>query len=140
MSLDQVCNEIEKAAESFNFEYVSGGYFRDKTVPKGTPAVMFHGNAALRELVRHIIEKVRGSIVNDPRFDDEINRKLERARQPTPEIDKIFKSSELPTSASGLAGVITQLLDSGCVVNQRMIRLLCNIAVEQENIINRIAE
>lgn len=40
--------------KDFPFEYVGGGYFRDKTIPKGTSAPTLHG----MQIVELIIENL----------------------------------------------------------------------------------
>ena len=52
---------LNKAISSFRFEYVGGGYFRDKTVPKGTKADTLHGNEVLEEFCSEVIKHYSAS-------------------------------------------------------------------------------
>lgn len=49
-----VATNISKSISTFKYAYVSGGYYRDKTVPKGRPAKCLHGSEVLSELALHI--------------------------------------------------------------------------------------
>jgi hypothetical protein len=48
--------ELKKAKEKFPYQYVGGGYFRNKNVPKGTNAPTFHGEQLLDEFCKFLIE------------------------------------------------------------------------------------
>jgi hypothetical protein len=44
---DRLVQELNKFREQFKYKYVGGGYFRDKTVPKGISADMQHGDEVI---------------------------------------------------------------------------------------------
>jgi hypothetical protein len=44
-------NLLNKVRSSFRFEYVGGGYFRDKNVPEGIKADILHGSEILKNFV-----------------------------------------------------------------------------------------
>jgi len=46
---------------NFRFEYVGGGYFRDKTVPKGISADTLHGSEILDEFCAELIKQYPAS-------------------------------------------------------------------------------
>ena len=48
---------LKKVRSSFRFEYVGGGYFRDKTVPKGIKADTLHGTEILDEFCSELIKQ-----------------------------------------------------------------------------------
>ena len=48
---------LNKVRSSFRFEYVGGGYFRDRTVPKGTRADTLHGSEVLDEFCAEVIKQ-----------------------------------------------------------------------------------
>ncbi len=48
---------LRKVRSEFRFEYVGGGYFRDKNVPNGVKADMVHGNEILEEFCSELIEQ-----------------------------------------------------------------------------------
>jgi hypothetical protein len=41
---DRLVQALNKFRREFKYKYVGGGYFRDKTVPKGINADMQHGD------------------------------------------------------------------------------------------------
>lgn len=56
--------------ELFPYEYVSGGWFRQKGVKKGQPAEeMVHGDQAIEEFVRRLVSALnfRGLLAKDAR-------------------------------------------------------------------------
>jgi hypothetical protein len=48
---------LEDIKSSFRFEYVGGGYFRDKRVPQGTKADVLHGSEILDEFCAEVIKR-----------------------------------------------------------------------------------
>jgi hypothetical protein len=50
-------NLLKKVKSSFRFEYVGGGYFRDKNVPKGMSADTLHGSEILDEFCSELIKQ-----------------------------------------------------------------------------------
>ena len=50
---------IERTREDFRFKYEGGGYFRDKSIPKGEKAEVRHGEEIIdefcQELIKHVI-------------------------------------------------------------------------------------
>ena len=50
--------DLPPRQDIFPFEYVGGGYFRRKGVPKGTPAEILHGEQAIAYLL-DVIEQIR---------------------------------------------------------------------------------
>ena len=48
---------VNKVRSNFRFEYVGGGYFRDKTVPKGIKADTVHGTEILAEFCSELIKQ-----------------------------------------------------------------------------------
>ncbi len=48
---------LKKVESSFRFEYVGGGYFRDKSVPKGITADTVHGSEILDEFCSELIKQ-----------------------------------------------------------------------------------
>ncbi len=53
---------VDRARASFRFEYVGGGYFRDKTVPQGTKADIVHGNEVLEEFCAELTKHWSGGV------------------------------------------------------------------------------
>ncbi len=57
---DKFVQQLTKFREQFKYKYVCGGYFRDKTVPKGTKADMQHGDEIISkfcdDFVRYLSE------------------------------------------------------------------------------------
>ena len=53
---DKFIQEINKFRELFKYKYVGGGYFRDKTVPKGISADMRHGDEIINKFCDDFIE------------------------------------------------------------------------------------
>ena len=49
---------IERTREDFRFKYVGGGYFRDKTIPKGEKADVRHGEEIIDEFCQELIKRV----------------------------------------------------------------------------------
>jgi len=54
--------QLREAFASFAFEYVGGGYFRTKGIPKGISAPMLHGETIIKALLDHIIQAVPSEI------------------------------------------------------------------------------
>jgi hypothetical protein len=50
-------NFLNKVKSSFRFEYVGGGYFRDKNVPKGIKTDTLHGSEILDEFCSELIKQ-----------------------------------------------------------------------------------
>jgi hypothetical protein len=50
-------NLLNMVKSSFRFEYVGGGYFRDKNVPKGIKAEILHGSQILDEFCSELIKQ-----------------------------------------------------------------------------------
>ncbi|HTY88681.1 MAG TPA: hypothetical protein VMB80_14535 [Candidatus Acidoferrum sp.] len=50
-------NFLNKARAGFRFEYVGGGYFRDKNVPIGIKADTLHGTEILDEFCSELIKQ-----------------------------------------------------------------------------------
>jgi hypothetical protein len=48
---------LNKVKSSFRFEYVGGGYFRDKNVPRGTRADILHGTEVLDEFCSELLKQ-----------------------------------------------------------------------------------
>ncbi len=48
---------LNKVRSGFRFEYVGGGYFRDKTVPKGISAEILHGGEILDEFCSELMRQ-----------------------------------------------------------------------------------
>jgi len=48
---------LNKVRSSFRFEYVGGGYFRERTVPKGARAEILHGSEVLDEFCSEVIKQ-----------------------------------------------------------------------------------
>lgn len=48
----------EELVNNFPFEYVSGGYYRQKDAPKGQPTEMIHGQAALKKLAEFVLSQL----------------------------------------------------------------------------------
>ncbi len=48
---------LKKARSNFRFEYVGGGYFRDKNVPEGVKADILHGSEILDEFCAELIRQ-----------------------------------------------------------------------------------
>jgi hypothetical protein len=51
-------NEIDELNELFPFEYLTGGYFRQKGVKKGVKAELLHGKEAIEYIYRKMKEKI----------------------------------------------------------------------------------
>ena len=56
-SKSELENLLNKVRSRFRFEYVGGGYFRDKNVPKGTKADILHGSEILDEFCSELIKQ-----------------------------------------------------------------------------------
>lgn len=52
-------NFLTKVKSGFRFEYVGGGYFRDKNVPQGIKADILHGNEILDEFRSERLSNIR---------------------------------------------------------------------------------
>jgi hypothetical protein len=50
-------NLLNRVKSNFRFEYVGGGYFRDKNVPQGTKADILHGTEILDEFCSELIKQ-----------------------------------------------------------------------------------
>jgi hypothetical protein len=50
-------NFLNKVKSSSRFEYVGGGYFRDKNIPKGIKADTLHGSEILDEFCSELIKQ-----------------------------------------------------------------------------------
>jgi len=48
---------LQAVRSSFRFEYVGGGYFRDKGVPQGIKADTLHGSEILDEFCSELIKQ-----------------------------------------------------------------------------------
>jgi len=48
---------LKRVRAGFKFEYVGGGYFRDKTVAKGISADTLHGSEVLDEFCAELIKE-----------------------------------------------------------------------------------
>jgi len=48
---------LNKVKSNFRFEYVGGGYFRDKNVAKGIKAEILHGTQILDEFCAELIKQ-----------------------------------------------------------------------------------
>jgi hypothetical protein len=57
ISKDDLENLLKKAKSNFRFEYVGGGYFRDKSVAKGIKAETLHGSEILDEFCSELIKQ-----------------------------------------------------------------------------------
>jgi hypothetical protein len=57
MSKGELENLLNKVRSDFRFEYVGGGYFRDKNVPQGTRADILHGSQVLDEFCSELIKQ-----------------------------------------------------------------------------------
>jgi hypothetical protein len=49
---------IERTREDFRFEYVGGGYFRDKNIATGEKAELRHGEEIIDEFCQELIRRV----------------------------------------------------------------------------------
>jgi hypothetical protein len=49
---------IERTREEFRFKSVGGGYFRDKSIPKGKKAEVRHGEEIIDEFCKELIRRV----------------------------------------------------------------------------------
>jgi hypothetical protein len=58
ISKDDLENLLKKAKANFRFEYVGGGYFRDKRVAKGIKADTLHGSEILDEFCSELIKRL----------------------------------------------------------------------------------
>lgn len=56
-SQTELANLVNQVRASFRFEYIGGGYFRDKNVPKGTNADTLHGTEVLDEFCSELIKQ-----------------------------------------------------------------------------------
>jgi hypothetical protein len=66
-------NLLNRVKSSFRFEYVGGGYFRDKKVPKGVKADILHGSQILDEFCSELIKQYspsRTSALEEPKRND----------------------------------------------------------------------
>ncbi len=48
---------LKKVRSNFRFEYVGGGYFRDKKVPQGVRADILHGSEVLDEFCAEVLRQ-----------------------------------------------------------------------------------
>ncbi len=48
---------LKEVKSNFRFEYVGGGYFRDKTVPQGMKADILHGSEILEEFCSELMKQ-----------------------------------------------------------------------------------
>jgi hypothetical protein len=53
---ERLIQELNQFRQQFKYKYVGGGYFRDKTVPKGTSADMQHGDEIINRFCEDFIE------------------------------------------------------------------------------------
>ena len=53
---DRLVRKLNKFREQFKYKYVGGGYFRDKTVPKGITADMQHGDEVISKFCDDFIK------------------------------------------------------------------------------------
>ncbi len=60
--LDQALNKFR---QEFKYEYVGGGYFRDKTVPKGISADMRHGDEVISQFCDDFIKYLSEASSNE---------------------------------------------------------------------------
>ena len=56
-SISELENLLKKAKSNFRFEYVGGGYFRDKKVARGVKADILHGSEVLDELCSEVVRQ-----------------------------------------------------------------------------------
>jgi hypothetical protein len=60
---DRLVQKLKEFREQFKYKYVGGGYFRDKTVPKGTSADIQHGDEVVSkfcdDFVQYLSEVLR---------------------------------------------------------------------------------
>jgi len=56
-SVNELDNLLEKVKSNFRFEYVGGGYFRDKKVAKGVKADILHGSEVLDEFCSEVVRQ-----------------------------------------------------------------------------------
>lgn len=47
--MERLARIAERYADQFPFDYVGGGYWRERGIPKGVPAKIIHGREALME-------------------------------------------------------------------------------------------
>ena len=57
-------NLLKRVKSSFRFEYIGGGYFRDKNVPKGLKADTVHGSEILDEFCSELLKQYLASRMN----------------------------------------------------------------------------
>jgi hypothetical protein len=57
-------NLLNRVKSSFRFEYIGGGYFRDKNVPKGMKADTVHGSEILDEFCSELIRQYSASRID----------------------------------------------------------------------------
>ncbi len=48
---------LREVRANFRFEYVGGGYFRDRNVPEGSKADILHGSEVLEEFCSELIKR-----------------------------------------------------------------------------------
>ena len=62
---DRLVQALNKFQQEFNYEYVGGGYFRDKTVPKGISADMQHGDEVISKFCDDFVKYLSEASTNE---------------------------------------------------------------------------
>ena len=57
--------QVEKTIEDFPYEYVGGGYFREKGVQKGVSADIIHGMEAIKFALEWAREEPASEVENE---------------------------------------------------------------------------
>ena len=62
---DRLVQELGKFREQFRYKYIGGGYFRDKTVPKGISADMQHGDEVISKFCEDFVDYLSKASANE---------------------------------------------------------------------------
>lgn len=62
MSAFELPAENQRLIDLFPFEYVGGGYFREKGVDKGKPAQIIHGGEILKTFLLYLLQDENGAL------------------------------------------------------------------------------
>ena len=62
---NRLSQELNKFREQFKYKYVGGGYFRDRTVPKGNSADMKHGDEVISKFCDDFVKYLSQASSNE---------------------------------------------------------------------------
>jgi hypothetical protein len=62
---DRLVQALNKFRQQFKYEYVGGGYFRDKTFPKEISADMQHGDEVISKFCDDFVKYLSEAFTNE---------------------------------------------------------------------------